>query len=914
MSQDNNKKKKPARQDWNPHWALKLLYKVWLAVFAAMKVALGAAATVLLICLVCGFVFVGILGDYLESDILPSAGLLLENYDMDSPSYVYHVNEEGQIEVLQELYASTDWKKAEYEEIPEALINAAVAIEDKRFYEHQGVDWFTTIKAFANMFFGDETVGGSSITQQLIKNKTGEDSVTVQRKVLEFFRATLVEKNNDKKDIIEEYLNSIYLGQGCRGVKSAAEAYFGKELQMLTIAECASLISITNNPSMFDPYSETVFEYAGEQMNGKQRNRHRQLLVLGELLSQGYITQDEYDEAVAQELVLKSTIAEEDKWVVCSNESCGYEGIRSTYTVNGEDIKCPQCGTVAKIAEDESQEVYSYFVDALLEDVARTMAERDGVTEWSDSIWEDYLDRINRGGYHIYATYDETVQNQVDKIYKDLDNIPDTRSAQQLQSAIVVIDNSTGDIVAMAGGVGDDKVHFGFNRATTDLQSGSSIKPLSVYAPGFEQGTLTPATVIKDLPMYYDDDGPYPRNDDREYSYTRTIYSGIEDSVNAVAANTLQKIGVSYSFEFAKEIFGLSTLDEEEDMQLAALALGAQYNGVTVRDMASAFATFANEGTYREGRTWTKVYDSKGNLVLDNTQDSREILSEKAVNYTNYCLTKAVTSGTGAGADFYSVDIAGKTGSTSSFRDRWFCGFTGYYTAAVWCGYDTPETISLIGGSYNPAARLWKNVLQPLHSGLSNVQLYEEDKMTAVSICLDSGKIATDACRADARGGRVQNDILVYAEDVPTATCDKHVTMEYCSAGGAVANEYCKHFAQVDSSVALTLTSLVKMTQSEINQLLAAENYGLHAEHLRDDYVYLVDAEGKDASFKGFHNGINANVTAPYKICTVHTQAAWEEYQEQNPTDPSNPSDTTDPDDDTNPGGSSGSGIFDWWN
>ena len=276
MSMDkNNKTNKPAYQSWTPHWAADLAYKVWLAVFAGFKIFLGALATVVLIVVVCGFVLVGLLGNYLESDILPSAGLVLENYEMDAPSYVYSVNENGDIEVLQELYASTDWKKADYEEIPQALINAAVAIEDKRFYEHQGVDWFTTIKAFANMFFGDETVGGSSITQQLIKNKTGENSVTVQRKVLEFFRATLVEKNYDKKIIIEEYLNSIYMGQGCRGVKSAAEAYFGKELQTLTIAECASLISITNNPSMFDPYSENEFKYAGEIMNGKQRNRHR---------------------------------------------------------------------------------------------------------------------------------------------------------------------------------------------------------------------------------------------------------------------------------------------------------------------------------------------------------------------------------------------------------------------------------------------------------------------------------------------------------------------------------------------------------------------------------------------------------------------------------------------------------------
>ncbi len=883
----DNKKETNNRQDWKPHWFLGLLYRVWRVVFAALKIGFGAAATVILIGIVCAFVFMGVLGDYLESDILPSAGLVLENYEMDAPSYVYNVTEDGQIEKLQELYASTDWKKAEYEEIPAVLINAAIAIEDKRFYEHQGVDWFTTIKAFANMFFGDETVGGSSITQQLIKNKTGEDSVTVQRKVLEFFRATLVEKSYDKKVIIEEYLNSIYLGQGCRGVKSAAEAYFGKELQTLTVAECASLISITNNPSLFDPYSEREFTYAGQTMNGKQRNRHRQMLVLGELLNQGYITRAEYDEAVAQELVLKSGIDKEDQWVKCTNADCGYEGIRSSYTKLENGIKCPKCETVPEEINDASQEVYSYFVDVVLQDVAKAMAKQDGIEDWNDDIWENYLDQINRGGYHIYSTLNPKVQAQVDNIYEDLDKIPDTRSAQQLQSAIVVIDNKTGDIVAMSGGVGDEKVHFGQNRATKSrLQSGSSIKPITIYAPGFEQGTITPATVIKDLPITYDD-GAWPRNDDREYNYAYSIYNGVTHSVNAVAANTLSKIGASYGFEFAKDKFGLSTL-MESDLQFSSLALGAQYHGITVRDMANAFATFANNGVYRYGRTWTKVYDSQGNLILENKQESREILSEKTVNYMNYCLTNAVNRGTGGGAAISGMNVAGKTGSTSSFRDRWFCGFTGYYTAAVWCGYDQPETINLVGGSYNPAARLWSNVLSPLHKGLKNVQLFESEKMTEIQICLDSGGLATEACAHDPRGGRVEK-VSVYPEDVPTESCTKHVAVQYCAAGGAVANEYCLKFAQVDAAVELKAAALLKMTKAEMNEILAAAQYGLNPIYLRNDYVYLVTEEGADATFKGFYNNINMGVNSPYHVCTEHTMESWKRYEASHPQTPSTP-------------------------
>lgn len=867
-----NKKDLTESQRWNPPIWLKILQKIWMVFFTAFKIVVGAAATVALIGVVCAFAFAGVLGEYLESDILPNANCVLESYELDAPSTVYCVNEAGQIQVQQELYASTDWKKADYEDIPQALIDAAVAIEDKRFYEHQGVDWFTTVKAFANMFFGESTVGGSSITQQLIKNVTKDDSVTVQRKVQEFFRATLVEKNYDKKVIIEEYMNSIYLGQGSRGVKSAAEKYFGKELQTLTIAECASLISITNNPSLFDPYGEKEFKYNGQTMNGRQRNRVRQLLVLGEMLDQGYITQNEYDEAVAQELVLKSTIDKDDRWVECTNEACDYEGTRKTYAVSGNDIKCPKCGTVPDVIDDASQEVYSYFVDLVVQDVAKAMAKRDGITEWTKDIWERYHERISSGGYSIYSTMDPKVQNQVDKIYQDLSNIPKTKNAQQLQSAIVVIDNLTGDIVGIAGGVGKDKEHFGLNRATgSKLQSGSSIKPISVYAPGFEKGTISPATVIPDLPLNYDD-GAWPKNDTRTYSYSRTIFKGVEDSVNAVAAQTLKLVDTTYGYEFAKDKFGLSTL-VDEDNQFSSLALGAQYYGVTVREMACAFATFANDGVYRQGRTWTKVYDRNGNVVLENEQTSREILSEKAVNYTNYCLTNAVTSGTGGGANFASGYVAGKTGTTSSSRDRWFCGYTSNYTAAVWCGYDTPAKINL---SFNPAARLFKNVMQPIHKGLKNERLYDTSKMTTVRVCLDSGKLATDACKNDIRGDRTES-VMVYPSDRPSSNCGQHVVMDCCSVGGAVANEYCKKFAEVDKNVTIVRNSLLKLTKNDMSDIYKAKNYKLDEKFLQDNYVYLVDGDGKDASFKGFEGDINKGVTAPYLTCTVHTQKSWEE-------------------------------------
>ncbi len=909
MAKKKNKGNNIPRQEWNPHWSLKLLHRVWRVLFAGFKIACGAAATVLLIGIVCAFVFVGVLGDYLQEDILPLAHVDLDSYEYEQNSYLYYVDSDGQIQEYQKIFAETSSTWVNYEDIPKNLINAAVAIEDHRFYEHQGVDWVTTVKATARMFFGDSSVGGSSITQQLIKNlllteDESADDVTVQRKVLEIFRAIQMEKAYDKETIMELYLNFIYMGQGCRGVRSAAATYFGKELETLTLAECASLIGITNNPSLFDPYSDDVFTYKGEEMNGMQRNRYRQMLVLGAMLEYEMITQEEYDAAVAQEIVLKNGIDDKDRLAKCPNPECGYKNTVANFTPTETAYYCPECHTETAVEKSASQSTYSWFADTVLEDVAKLLAEQSGMT-WNSATKSLLMQQIQRGGYHIYTTLDMDVQNQVDAIYTDLSQIPKPRSGQQLQSAIVLIDNKTGDIVAMAGGVGKKEGFDDWNRATdAQLQSGSSIKPLSVYAPAFELGTVSPVTVIKDLPNNYNN-GPYPLNDSRKYSYARTIYSGVVSSVNTIAANTLEKIGINYAFEFARDKFGLSTLVETytnsvgknfSDIGMGPLALGAQTWGVTVRDMATAFATFPNKGDYRGARTFTKVYDSNGNLVLDNTQKKVELLSDKTVDYMNFCLNGGVNSGTGTAARIDGITTAGKTGTTGDSKDKWFCGFTGYYTAAIWCGFDSPEPIS--GISQNPAAQLFKKVMTPLHRGKSDVSLYNSDKMYSVSVCLDCGKRATEACRNDVRVGLASNfsptaSARAYSEDIPGGSCTCHVEVDYCMTGKGVANEYCKHFAEVDPAVKIEKKSLVKMTQSVMDSINRAARYNLEAPYRMNEYVYLVSGDGKDASFKGFGYDINQNVEAPYLVCTTHTQQAWESYQKEHAQEPTVPDNGT---------------------
>jgi len=901
MENESGKKRraKMQRQEWNPHWSLKLLYSIWMAVFSVIKVAVGAAATVLMILVVCGIVFVGILGNYLQSDILPGAA----NYestvsDLEQTSFVYYVNSRGEIEVAQRLYTTVDRQWAEYEEIPKELINAAVAIEDKRFYEHQGVDWITTVKACLNMFMGgDSQFGGSTITQQLIKNDTSEDSVTVQRKVSEIFRALYLEKKVDKETILEYYLNTIYFGRGAYGVRSAAEEYFGKELKSLTIAECASLISITNNPSLYNPYRTNPDR---EGKTGAEQNRVRQLNTLGEMYTQGLITKEQYEEAKAQEMVFVSGIAPEDKWAICPNDSCGYEGTAGTFTAQGADYYCPVCNTQTKVASDASQEVYSYFVDTVIEDVAADLAALNG-DDWEKldkDGKQNYKDKISRSGYHIYTTLDMDVQNAVDAIYEDLTKIPGTRSKQQLQSAIVVIDNRTGDIVAMAGGVGEKTVHDGQNRATdSTLQTGSSQKPLSVYAPAFESGRVTPATVIYDLPTIYTRGG-WPKNDNLRYSFSRTVYNGIVNSVNTIAVRTLEENPLQYSFDFAHDKFRLSTLTEYfvradgevfSDVGPAPLAMGALTLGATVRDMTAAYATFPNQGIYREARTYTKVYDSNGNIVLDNTQFSERILSYKTANYMNYCLYNAANNGTGGDAIFKGQNIAGKTGSTSNYKDRWFCGYTGHYTAAVWTGYDNPERIYLTGANVNPAAVLWRRVMQPIHQGLPMVSSFIGEGTYKYEICMDSGMRATDACRSDVRGLDRISTVRLYPEDAPSGYCTKHVEYDFCITGGGVATEYCRLFE--DTKVASK--GLLKLTQDEVDDIRKASDMGLYNVYSEDYYVYFITKNGTPLAWYGFDGDANRGKKSPYVSCTVHTKEAYEEYLASQETEPSEPEEDT---------------------
>ena len=730
----------------------------------------------------------------------------IDGFTLDQTSVIYYEDPKtGQDVVLRKLYGGANRTWVKYEDIPKNLIHACIAIEDKRFEDHQGVDWVTTLKACVKMFLGRGEAGGSTITQQLVKNITGRDEVTVRRKLVEIFSALELEKKYTKKQIMELYLNVIALGENCVGVVSASQVYFGKSVSELDLAECAALIGITNNPSIYDPYINA------------DKNKERQVIILDQMLEQKYITQEQHDTAVAEELVLHNA----------SGEASGDE------------------------------DYYSYFEDQVINDVVRDLSEKTG---YDQTIVRKML---MTGGYKIYSTLNPDVQAAVEEVYQNLDNIPNTASSQQLQSGIVIIDNKTGDVVAVAGGVGEKQGSLILNRATQSyLSPGSTIKPVSVYAPALELGLITPATVMDDTPYSFTDARHWPKNSDSIYRGLMNINEAVGLSINTIPVKLVAQMTPEYSFEFAKEKMGLSTLvssyvnaagDTFSDVDLAPLAMGGLTKGVTVKAMAQAYATFANEGVYREARTYTKVVDSDGKVVLDNTQQSHVAMKDMTAWYITYMLENTVESGTGTAAQIANMTVAGKTGTTTSDFDRWFAGYTPYYTGVVWCGYDDPEEVVLTDSSTNPAIVLWQKVMEQVHDGLANKEFNKPTNVVECTVCRDSGLLMTDACREDPRGSRaVTVELSLY--DVPTQNCDVHKEVEICGASGHVVNEYCK---QVEGNTTKTVGLL------DVSRAFPVRGITVQ------DQAYAVPNDSLPA---GYYPALSPDVDAINVECYIHTR------------------------------------------
>lgn len=632
----------------------------------AFSMAIKIIATALLIFVTTGAIFACIFLMYVKANLTTGLDVNLEEFSMSLSSVIYARNPDTNEYEEMTLIKTTEYRTwVDYDDIPENMEHAVVAIEDWRFYKHHGVDWYRTAGAFVNMFLGmKDTFGGSTITQQLIKNMTGENEATVQRKLTEIFRALEFEKNgNDKERIIEWYLNRVYFGNMRYGIGAAANYYFGKEVAELSLAECASIVGITNNPSMYDPYQN------------RAANKRRQELILDEMHKRGYISESERDRAKRERLVFK-------------------KGEESTYT----------------------PEVYTWFEEAVISDAIATLSELRGVDARTASAM------LSRGGYQIYSTIDLRMQEYVDQIYQDLEEIPKTTgSEQQLQSAIVIVEPQTGNIVALSGGVGAKEGSRLFSRATTMRRApGSSIKPLSVYAPAMDSGLITPDTQYNDAPgivLQGRTDGWYPHNDTiGDYRGVISIRSAVVGSRNTISAQVLDKLTPSVSYRFMREQLGFDLDARDEDY--APLALGELTIGATVREMAAGFNMFISGGEHIEARTFTIMRDANGEVIYDDQPKKTIAISPTTAYWMTNILRDAVRYGTGTGASLGNLmPVAGKTGTAEGNKDRWFVGCTPYYTAAVWTGYDMQEKITVVGGG-NPAANIWKKVMTLVHTDL----------------------------------------------------------------------------------------------------------------------------------------------------------------------------------------------------
>lgn len=769
----------------------------------ALLYSLNTILTVLLILFIagvivgCAFVF------YINNNVDPEIdeSLLVGGQSATTKIYYYdYENREDRIGEIVELederlHGAENNIWVRYANIPEDLVDAFVSIEDHRFWEHSGVDWYRTAGAVIN-FATSYTAryGGSTITQQLIKNLTEDDDVTIQRKVQEILRAINLEKKKDKTEIMEMYLNTIFLSQNCYGVQAAAYTYFGKDVSDLSLVECAAVASITNAPTKYDP------------VINPDNNKYRRNLVLDRMLELEYITEEEYNSAYDAEIELN------------------YKG-RATTTENTAN---------------------SWYTDAVIDDVIGALVDEYGFTREyaSNLVWT--------GGLQIYTLMDPEVQKTLEEVYEKEESFPKANNAIQPESSMVIIDPKTGDVLGLVGGRGVKDQNRILNRATKTTRSpGSSIKPLSVYGPALESGVITYASVFDDVPVMFntkeyteeqlekfvkDEDGepilpdptPYPKNLPYIYNGLTPVHDALRRSVNTVSVRILNKLGIEESFDFVKNKLHMNSFIEYTevngkgmtDQTISALGMGGMTYGATVLEMTAGYQIFANDGVYNKPRLWDKVLDSNGTVILENKPESEVVMSEQNASIMVKMLEEVVNSGTATDVTLrHKLDVAGKTGTTNEDYDRWFIGFTPYYVAGIWYGYDIPQ--SLDNMAFSPTTVPWDTVMTKLHekyieaeeAGVEALKSFElADGVTTAEYCRDSGKLITEACRLDPRGNRAETGYFTYYT-VPTEKCDCHIIVNYDKETGGVVINGCPEeniikvgMIQVDRSFPIEMT------------------------------------------------------------------------------------------------------------
>lgn len=729
--------------------------------------------TLLLVFVVTLTIFSGIFMAYINSTMRGKVEVYLDEFETKVSTELYSQDPDtGEWVMYQTLYLNSEnriW--TDLEDIPKYLQEAAIAIEDKRFEKHHGVDWKGTTRAIVYTLFGKNVQGGSTITQQLVKNVTGDNEVTVKRKITEIYRALELEKRYEKDEILEAYLNEVFFGQSCYGVVTASRMYFNKDVSDLTLAECASLMGITNNPSMYDP---TLSSWT------RENNRERQLTILGAMLEQGKISQEEYDAAKAEDIVFSNGFTISGKYVGSDGTATEPEPDETTT----DDTESP--------ADEEEPTIkgrYSWFTEAMIGDVADALVEKYGITDkvrdngTTYTAYEQAWDMVHGKGYKIYTTQNPKYQKIAEDVCYDLSNIPYTSSytnsageqvEDQLQIALTIVDPTNGYVVAMIGGAGEKQADRVWNWAVNARQCGSAIKPVSTYAPALDDGTINGASVIDDYPMLLNGD-VWPRNANWRYQGLTALHKALAQSLNTCAVRTNLAYGVDRSYEFLVNKLGFENLTYTDSQQVGNMALGGFEKGVTTEEMAAAFAAFVNEGVYTKPRTFVRVEDANGNVILENEAQSTVAMKNTTAAIINHLLQEAALNGTGYEAQFSGMHIAGKTGSTNSNKDRYFVGYTPYYSCAVWAGYEHNQRIVASG---NPCSAIFRKVMSAIHEELPDKDFFSCAGLTSVAVCADSGMLASENCALDVRGSRVYT-ALVAADNAPTSVCTMHTAPSY---------------------------------------------------------------------------------------------------------------------------------------
>lgn len=702
----------------------------------------------------------------------------------DKTSFIY--DSEGNL--ITDYKGTEDRIMVSIDEIPEMLQNAFIAVEDARFYEHNGVDVKRIVGALVSNFTSGSTQGGSTITQQLIKQTVLSSEQSYKRKLQEAYLAMELETRYTKKQILESYLNTIFLGGSYYGVRVAAYGYFGKELDQLTLRECAMLAGLTRSPNYYNPRSN-FYTRNTEGSNTPDITNNRTDYVLRQMRENGLITAQQYNAALD----------------------------RSTASV------------LEKSPASTDMYAYPHYVEYAISDVVDTFLDLNGLEDTSANRYA-MENKLRTGGYSVYLCLDTEIQEIVedtlanwsdyprlrdpsDKVYQSRNADGTYTEIEQPQAAACVFDYRTGELKAIVGGRYKPTTRKTLNRASgMTMPVGSSIKPLTVYAPAIDLGA-SPASIAYNMPVpisgWKDSSGKdsWPKNyGGGGYKGPQSFRSALRNSYNTAAAQILMTyVGVSRSVEYL-HLMGIP--DKNINADPFGLALGS--SGITPVQMAVAFGTIANKGVYQQPLSFSRIVDSNGNVVVDmhQQQDRHQVFKPSTAYLVVDMLKEAVQSGTGTKAKISSQVVAGKTGTNSDSKGVFFAGMTGWYSASVWIGHDNYKALSSKATGGNAAAPLWQSFMEKIHKAknLDSREIIDgtpsDYNLVRVTTCGVSGQLATDACYNDVNGYKTITDYWS-ADSVPTAYCSMHKSVSICTESGLLATDYCPSYSVESRGIVL---------------------------------------------------------------------------------------------------------------